>query len=135
MNVKHFNGFNKFRSRIDYNKVVFLIRKIGESNASQLLLSGDLIDAEDAKKIGLIHQIVSPDILDETVTKFAEKLISGNSAISMKLTKEMIKSIHNMELSTALSYAAKMNATARSTEDCHRGIDAFLKKEKIDWTD
>ena len=115
--------------------LVFLIRKIGESNASKLSLTGDLISSEEAKRIGLIHQVVSPDILDETVTEFAEKLISGNSALSMKLTKEMIKSIHNMELTTALNYAAKMNATARSTEDCRKGVGAFLKKEKIDWTD
>ncbi len=115
--------------------MIFLIRKIGESNATNLLLSGNLISSEEAKRIGLIHQVVSPDKLDNTVSDFAKQLISGNSGISMKLTKEMIKSIYNMDLTTALNYASKMNATARSTEDCKKGIDAFLKKEKIDWTD
>jgi len=114
---------------------IFLMRKVGEGHANKLLLSGDLISSEEAYRIGLIHQIVPLEKLSDTVKGLARKLISENSGISMKLTKEMVKSVHHMDLSTALNYAAKMNATARTTEDCRKGIAAFLNKEKIDWSD
>jgi len=51
----------------------------------------------------------------------------------MKLTKQMIGQVQSLPLSEALNYAAEMNAQARSTEDCKRGITAFLNKEKLKW--
>jgi len=115
--------------------LVFLLRKIGEGRANQLLLLGNLIDAQEAYRIGLINQVVEQNDLDETVNNLAHELITKNSAISMKLTKEMIKSVPHMDLSIALNYAAKMNATARSTEDCKKGIAGFLNKETLNWSD
>jgi len=51
----------------------------------------------------------------------------------MKLTKEMITNVHSRPLEDALNYAAEMNATARGSEDCKKGIAAFLNKEKLSW--
>lgn len=113
--------------------MVFLIRKIGESRARHLLLSGNLVAADDALKMGLITQVVPAETLEAEVNALAQKLASGNSASSMALTKQMIAEVQSLSLQDALTYASEMNAKARATEDCKRGIAAFLAKEKLMW--
>ncbi|MEQ8240595.1 MAG: enoyl-CoA hydratase-related protein [Cyclobacteriaceae bacterium] len=113
--------------------LVFLIRKIGESRASELLLSGELISASKAEKIGLIHEVCTAENLFERVENLAHSLIENNSGESMKLTKELIKSVQNLSLDKAMELASETNATARATTDCKKGISAFLNKEPIVW--
>jgi len=112
---------------------VFLIRKIGEGKAKQLLLDGDLISATEAKDMGLINWIVEESELEEKVFDYAQKLIRQNSGQSMALTKEMIARVQERTLDDGLEYAASMNAKARGTADCQKGIAAFLNKESIEW--
>jgi methylglutaconyl-CoA hydratase len=113
--------------------MVFLIRKIGDGKARQLLLSGDVINADQALSLGLINKVVTREKLEEEVTTFAQTLITTNSANSMMLTKKMIADVQSMSLDDALSFASMSNAQARASEDCKRGISSFLKKEKITW--
>ena len=112
---------------------LFLIRKIGEGKSRELLLSGELISAEDALSFGLINKVVPLDILDQTVGSLTQNLVEKNSAQSMALTKEMIANIQEMDMTEGLSYAAEMNAKARATEDCKKGMAAFLDKMKLNW--
>lgn len=112
---------------------VFLLRKIGEAKSKELLLGGELISAEQALQIGLINNVVPPEKLELEVLETARKLVDGNSAQSMKLTKQVIAQVQSVSLGEALNYAAEMNAQARGTDDCKRGISAFLNKEKLIW--
>lgn len=112
---------------------VFLLRKIGEARSKELLLGGELLSAEQAVQIGLVNKVVPAEKLENEVLAFAKKLTEGNSGQSMKLTKQMIAQVQSLPLNEALNYAAEMNAKARSTEDCKRGIAAFLNKEKLTW--
>jgi methylglutaconyl-CoA hydratase len=112
---------------------VFLIRKIGEGKAKQLLLDGDLISAVEAKDLGLINWVVEENELEDQVFAYAQKLIKQNSGQSMALTKEMIAKVQERNLDDGLEYAASMNAKARGTSDCQKGITAFLNKESIEW--
>jgi methylglutaconyl-CoA hydratase len=112
---------------------VFLIRKIGEGKAKQLLLDGDLISVTEAKDMGLINWIVEESELEEKVFDYAQKLIRQNSGQSMALTKEMIARVQERTLDDGLEYAASMNAKARGTADCQKGIAAFLNKGSIEW--
>ena len=57
----------------------------------------------------------------------------SNSEQSMGLTKQMMAEVQQMSIVDALQYAAEQNAHARSTSDCKKGIEAFLKKEPIQW--
>ena len=113
--------------------MVYLIRKIGESSARSLMLSGDLIDAAKAESIGLIDGVVTAGELEEHVNSFAEKLASQTSPASIKRTKNMISAVQNMSLEEALEYAAIQNAEARATDDCKKGIASFLNKDKLTW--
>jgi len=112
---------------------VFLLRKIGEGKSKELLLTGDLISAEEAKAFGLINQVVSAEDLDHTVDQLALKLVAKNSGQSMMLTKQMIAEVQAMGLEDGLQHAAEQNAKARATADCQKGIAAFLNKEKPSW--
>ncbi|MBT0811479.1 enoyl-CoA hydratase/isomerase family protein [Litoribacter ruber] len=112
---------------------VFLLRKIGEGKSKELLLGAELIEAEVAKDYGLINTVVEAENLASEVYDFAQKLINQNSGLAMGLTKQMIAEVQGMDLADGLEHAAKINAKARGTEDCQKGIAAFLNKEKITW--
>ena len=112
---------------------IFLIRRIGEGKAKELLFNGDLIDATYAKEIGLINFISTEDKIEEEVLAYADKLCKTTSAQSIALTKQLINNVQDLPLAEALEFAAEMNAHARSTNDCKNGINAFLNKKKIDW--
>lgn len=112
---------------------VFLLRKLGEAKAKEMLLSGELFSADQVLQAGLINHVVQVDDLEQHVLQLAKKLVETNSAESMKLTKRMIAEIPSKSIGEALSYATEMNAHARGTDDCKRGIAAFLNKEKLTW--
>ncbi len=111
----------------------FLIRKLGEARTKELLLSGDLIDAETASRYGLINFISGKDDIGESVKKYAENLTSGTSAQSVALTKQLLNIAQNSSLEKSLEEAVIFNAQARATTDCKQGISAFLNKEKLEW--
>ncbi|MCH8331651.1 MAG: enoyl-CoA hydratase/isomerase family protein, partial [Bacteroidetes bacterium] len=71
--------------------------------------------------------------LENDVKLFAQTIIKGVSGQALATTKTMIADIRTMTIEEALDYAAKINAEARSTDDCKKGISAFLNKEKLDW--
>ena len=113
--------------------MVFLIRKIGEQKSKLLLLSGELVSDESAVQFGLVNKIVNKEKLETAVIDFALRLIKNNSGQSMGLTKRMIGEVQSMKLEDALEYAAEKNVEARASNDCKKGIQAFLNKEDLIW--
>jgi methylglutaconyl-CoA hydratase len=113
--------------------MVFLIRKVGEQTAKKLLLTAELFEAAQAKNYQLINEVIEASEIENQVFNFAQKLCKGASGQSLALTKQMIDEVQNRSLIDALNYAAEMNAYARQTNDCKRGINAFLNKEKLVW--
>ena len=113
--------------------MVYLTRKVSEKTARQLLLTGDVFTAEKALGYGLINEVVEANQLEETVYAFASRLCKQTSAQSLALVKEMLAEVQHLSLQEGLEYAARMNATARATDDCKKGIAAFLNKEKLSW--
>lgn len=113
--------------------MIFLLRKIGETRAKELLLSGKLINAPTAQTMGLINYVVDREHIASEVTLYARHLCNEASAQALETTKMMIGKVQTMSLNDALHYAAQQNALARTTDDCKRGINAFLNKEKLVW--
>lgn len=112
---------------------VFLVRKLGEARAKELLLSGDLIDAATASQYGLINFVIEKSHIATTVQEYALKLAETTSSESIKRTKQLLHLIQDSNLEDSLEAAVQANAEARGTDDCKRGIAAFLNKEKITW--
>ena len=113
--------------------MIFLIKRVGEAAARELILRGNIIGAREAKKIGLINAVAPERALESTVDALCSELIEQNSGTAMGLCKEMLSKLYGMNLMDSLDFAANMNAAARMTHDCKQGIDAFLKKEKPRW--
>jgi len=104
----------------------FLIRRIGEGRAKQFLLTGDLINAEEAKNLGFVNYL-SFDVM-ETSIDLSDNLLN-NSLVSMKETKLMINKISGMNVKEAVDYCVQLNTISRSTEDFKNGLDKFLNKK------
>jgi len=105
---------------------IFLIKKIGEGKARQLLLTGDIIDADKAYELGLADYLTD-NVLTES-NNLADRLIS-NSDFSMKLTKKMIANISNLNVKEAVDYCVRLNTISRSSEDFEKGLENFLLKK------
>ena len=104
---------------------IFLIKKIGEGKAKQLLLTGEIVESEKALQLGLVDYLSDNVVAD--ALSFAEKL-SANSAYSISLTKDLIRNISNMKVHDAVNYCVRLNAISRSSEDFKIGINKFLNK-------
>lgn len=112
---------------------IFLIRKIGEAKAREILLSGSIFSAEEARLYGMITKVIPRESIADHVTEFALRLCRETSPESIRLTKELIAGVQDRNIAEAIQYTAEMNAKARGSKDCREGITAFLEKRKLQW--
>lgn len=113
--------------------MTFVLRKVGEAAARDLLLRGRLVSAEEAAARGLVTRSLPPEELDSAVDTLVEELAHETSSSAVALTKRLMARMPGLGLDEALSAAAQMNALARGTADCQAGIAAFLSKEDPPW--
>jgi len=111
----------------------FLVKRMGESAAREFVLQGGILDPVIAKEKGLVTEIVDDNELRSAVFIFAEKLASSTSPGSITLTKDLFSRMFEMNTRDFLDYATNVNALTRKTEDFKKGIESFLKKEKLKW--
>lgn len=112
---------------------VFLVRKIGEGRAKELLLTGRLISATEAAEYGLITRVVPAEGIEAYVAQVTEDLCNNASANSLKVTKRLVTRVFDLPLDEALEHAAAENAVTREHADCQRGVQAFLDRQKLTW--
>lgn len=112
---------------------VFVLRRVGETVARDLLLRGRLIEAEEAVRLGLIHQVVPIEALAQTVDALARELARETSPSALALTRRLLADLPGMGFDAALAYATRVNALARGTSDFRAGIRAFLAKQDPPW--
>ena len=113
--------------------MTFLIRRVGEAKARELTLRGNTLTAEEAHSIGLVNMVVPETELENASLTLATEMARQCSSSSLGLIKELLSRIHGMSTQDALNYASNLNALTRMTDDCKKGIDAFLKKERVKW--
>jgi methylglutaconyl-CoA hydratase len=111
---------------------VFLTRQIGEKRARDLLLTGRLVEAQEAKEIGLVTEIVAPEELFVRAHELAEVLIAASPS-SLVRAKRLLTSAASAELDAQLERAILENARIRSTADFKEGLASFLEKRKPVW--
>ena len=111
----------------------FLIKKIGETRAKELLLTGEIILAEKALKFGLINEILDQQEIHLYAEEFANRMSNETSLNSISMTKELISKFSGKTLDEIATLSVQTNAKSRMTDDFKKGITAFLNKEKIKW--
>lgn len=110
-----------------------LPKLIGIGKALELILTGRIIDAEEAMRIGLVERVVPHDDLLDEVMKLAGQ-ISSNPYLSVRYAKELVKMYWNANRSDE-GWARELSAIQEitRTKDCHEGIRAFLGKRPADY--
>ncbi|HSG23446.1 MAG TPA: enoyl-CoA hydratase [Azonexus sp.] len=108
---------------------VGLARNLGRKAALEMLLTGEFIDAMEARAKGLVNHVVPADALDAEVERLAQSIIA-KSAIAVRIGKGMFYQQLEMGLTEAYDYAGEVMACNMMSEDACEGIDAFMQKRK-----
>src|ERR1700683_506427 len=111
----------------------FLLRQTGEKHARDLLLTGRIIGAEEAARMGLVNEVVTPDNLMKRARELAA-LLMENSPASLRATKKLLSDHARAELDQQIEAAVRENAAVRTPADFREGITSFLEKRKPVWT-
>jgi enoyl-CoA hydratase len=104
-----------------------LARLVGKGKAKELIFTGEMIDAEEACRIGLVNRVVAKDQLLEETRALALKMCD-KSASAIKLAKEAIDNGLEMDFARGALYEADLFALCFTTADCREGISAFMEK-------
>lgn len=115
-----------------HTPLVPVSRTIAKKHSMEMLLLGDLIDATEAKRFGLINDVFGPEELHEKVMEVA-RVICSKSPYVLKMGKETFYKQLDMDLEEAYEYATERMIKNLKAEDAKEGIDAFINKRKPDW--
>ena len=108
---------------------VGLARNLGRKAALEMLLTGEFIDAMEAKAKGLVNRVAPADALDAEIERLAQSIIA-KSAIAVRIGKGMFYQQLEMGLVEAYDYASEVMACNMMSDDAGEGIDAFMQKRK-----
>jgi len=111
----------------------FLSLQVGQKRCRDLLLTGRLFDAEEARQIGLVNEVVAHSELMTRAQAIAQTLLA-NSPQSLSATKKLLVAQSRPWLDAAIVAALEANAVSRETADFREGVSAFLEKRKPNWT-
>ena len=112
---------------------VFLVRQIGEKQARDLLLTGKIIEAAEAFRLGLVTQISPPGDVMSAAQALAATLIAA-SPTSVLMTKKLLVDFAAPEIARELELAAEASAQIRTTRDFQEGLASFLEKRAPRWS-
>ncbi|HLW54671.1 MAG TPA: enoyl-CoA hydratase-related protein [Candidatus Angelobacter sp.] len=111
----------------------YLISNVGEKRARELLLTGRIFGAEEARELGLVTEIVPLQQLLHRAQELARQLLE-NSPASLRVTKALLAGFSKDQMDRQIARAVKENAAIRQTADFKEGITAFLERRKPKWT-
>src|SRR5713226_6868836 len=112
--------------------MTFLRRQVGERNMRELVLGGELIDAERAREIGLVNRIVAPDQLLYEAQRFADSVLQG-APNAVAETKRLIEELWSTSVKEDVDLALKHHMQARESAEAREGIAAFNEKRPPNW--
>lgn len=104
-----------------------LPRVVGFAKASEMALTGDTVEADEALKIGLVSHVVPDDALLDTATGVARR-IAANPPDAVRMTKRLLRQAAGQSLTSFLEVSAAMQAIAHHTDDYRAGLAAMLDR-------
>jgi enoyl-CoA hydratase/carnithine racemase len=113
--------------------MVALSRAVGRKAAMEMLLTGELIDAQRAFALGLVNRVVAEAVLDAEVAALAGKIVA-KSPLTLAIGKEAFYRQAEMDLDEAYVFASEVMTQNMLARDAAEGIDAFLGKRQPVWT-
>jgi 2-(1,2-epoxy-1,2-dihydrophenyl)acetyl-CoA isomerase len=116
-------------SSADMGGTFLLPRLVGLAHASELLLTGEIIGAERAERIGLVNRLLAKDELMPTARQYAARLAAG-PPIALAATKRALNQSLGIDIAQHLDYEAYVQSTCMLTDDHREGVEAFLSKRQ-----
>jgi enoyl-CoA hydratase len=113
--------------------MALIYRNVPRKKATELLLLGEQISADEAERIGIVNRVVAPDEFDAAVADWAGKL-AAKSPVLMRLGKDALFRQQDMAFADALEFLHTQLNIAFSTEDIQEGVKAFFEKRDPVWT-
>src|SRR2546425_5357285 len=110
----------------------YVVRKIGETHARVLFVTGERFSAARGRDIGLVHTVVPIEELDAAVEKTLRELLSSGPQ-AVRACKALALNVGHMDHDTARRYTAEVIATLRVSAEGQEGMRAFLEKRKPNW--
>ena len=111
----------------------YVIRAMGEQAARRYFVTAERFSAQQAKACGLIHELVTPELLDEKVTELVRQ-ISANSPNAVMQAKRLVQTVAGQTLTPELVAATvKGIAEIRASDEGREGVRSFLEKRKPGW--
>ena len=127
-------GFTEVRLGIvPANISTFVLPKIGARAARRYFLTGERFDAAEARRIGLVHEVVPEADLDAAVARIAAELLKCGPQ-AQATAKEIIRTVAGAPRDEAIDYTVKTIARARVSPEGQEGLGAFLEKRKPNWS-
>ncbi|MGE0146398.1 MAG: enoyl-CoA hydratase [Parvibaculaceae bacterium] len=114
--------------------MIALSRNVSRKHAMEMLLTGEMIGAEEACRIGLVNRVVATQLLRASVDDLASR-IAGKSRAVTRIGKEAFYRQIDMPLADAYDYAARVMVENLFLQDAKEGIGAFIEKRQPDWQD
>lgn len=112
--------------------MVALSRNLAPKHALEMLLTGEMVSAENAWRMGLVNRVVNPGEALAAAQDMA-RVIAGKSPLTLKIGKEAFHAQREMDLDEAYAYAADVMVENMLTRDAEEGIGAFVEKRKPEW--
>ena len=109
-----------------------LSKSLGRKKTLELILTGEIIDAFEAERIGLINKVVPAERLEEETLRYAKK-IADKSPLALQLGKKSFYAMEDLDYESALELTNNHFASLCTTEDAHEGVNAFLNKREPVW--
>jgi enoyl-CoA hydratase/carnithine racemase len=113
--------------------MALIYRNVGRKKATELLLLGEQISAQEAERIGIVNRVVPAEEFDGYVRDWAAKL-AAKSPVMMRLGKDALFRQQDMALDDALEFLHAQLTLAFSTDDIQEGVKAFFEKRDPVWT-
>jgi enoyl-CoA hydratase/carnithine racemase len=115
-----------------YCPAVALARLVGRKKLLEMVLTGEMISAAEAERLGLVNQVVPRDELEEATMELAGKL-AAKSPLALQIGKTGLYAMQDIPYHQSIDYLSKLFAALCSTEDAEEGVLAFLEKRKPQW--
>jgi 2-(1,2-epoxy-1,2-dihydrophenyl)acetyl-CoA isomerase len=117
---------------VDFGGSWLLPRIVGLQRAKELALSGRIVGADEAARIGLVAEVVEVEALEDRVTEIAGTFLDG-APVAQMFAKQTLNASFQIGLADALSWEAEAQSIALGTEDAAEGLLAFLEKRNPVW--
>ena len=106
-----------------------LSRIVGLGKAKEIVFTGEIFDAKEAEKIGLVNKVVSHEVLEETVKNLAKKLMN-NSLIAIGLSKNILNKSFDVDIKTLMDYTVETQMLCFKIENQKKFLDKFFEEKR-----